>query len=319
MVKNNITNKSYKQITPINYGDTMKNIYQRLSTRFYKIAKEKINQKIEDEITELKKYKFAYQHKIKNDLNAYKNINNMIKIEFNNYNICNENIINHIKKCNKQIKIIKKQILFLKDLRNEKDVNKSLNSVIISNRVLKSITESFINNSINYEKTILNYLKDQKLDNNSNKVIEEKISNNSTLLISEIQNKVILPYTGQEVKDVLDNKDNEYQTEQEVVDNLFTRPLSDFDNACSARFREAYRLVTERENYSKIDGIRLGIELFGKRYLHPAIIAACRTVDELDVYLDCLSKNELNDFKIFDIKYELHPMVVKQIRGKQRN
>ena len=47
-----------------------------------------------------------------------------------------------------------------------------------------------------------------------------------------------------------------------------------------------------------------------KRYLHPAIITACRNLDELDVYLDCLEKNELDDFKIFKIKYELHPLVI---------
>ena len=55
----------------------------------------------------------------------------------------------------------------------------------------------------------------------------------------------------------------------------------------------------------------MGLELFGERYLHPAIISACRNIDELDVYLDCLHKNELDEFKIFDIKYELYPMVVK--------
>ena len=48
-----------------------------------------------------------------------------------------------------------------------------------------------------------------------------------------------------------------------------------------------------------------------KRFLHPAIISACRSLDELDVYLDCLEKNEVDDFKIFKIEYELHPILVK--------
>ena len=60
------------------------------------------------------------------------------------------------------------------------------------------------------------------------------------------------------------------------------------------------------------EAIALSIELMGKRYLYPAIISACRNLDELDVYLDCLEKNELDDFKIFKIKYELHPLVIKQ-------
>ena len=70
-------------------------------------------------------------------------------------------------------------------------------------------------------------------------------------------------------------------------------------------------LLREREQYGLLESISLATEMMRKRLLHPAIISACRTVDELDVYLDCLDKNELNDFKIFKIEYELYPMVVK--------
>jgi hypothetical protein len=45
--------------------------------------------------------------------------------------------------------------------------------------------------------------------------------------------------------------------------------------------------------------------------LHPAIITACKSIDELDIYLSCLEDNQLDDFKIFDIKYEILPKVVK--------
>ena len=44
--------------------------------------------------------------------------------------------------------------------------------------------------------------------------------------------------------------------------------------------------------------------------LHPAIISACRNSQELNTYLDCLEDMQLNDFKIFDIKYEISPMKV---------
>ena len=40
-----------------------------------------------------------------------------------------------------------------------------------------------------------------------------------------------------------------------------------------------------------------------------AIISACRSLDELDVYIDCLDKNEVDDFKIFNIRYELSPAI----------
>ena len=150
----------------------------------------------------------------------------------------------------------------------------------------------------------------EELENQEESKIE--IENNSVLLISEIQNKVILPYTKEEVKKKKRKEDNEYKTENEVIENVFTRPLDKYKDPFAARFKETYELTTQRDSYSKLDGIKLGLELFNKRYLHPAIITACRNTDELDVYLDCLSKNELEDFKIFEIKYELHPVIVKE-------
>ena len=166
------------------------------------------------------------------------------------------------------------------------------------------------------EKLILDYI-DMGLQNFKTK-LNRKIEDNPILLISEVQNKVLLPYLGEEVESFLKNENSTYNTEQDFIEKKFTRNLDDFKNPFSSRFKEAYDLVTKRDNYSKFDGIRLGIELFGKKYLHPAIIAACRNTDELDVYLDCLEKNELSDFKIFEIKYEVYPVAVKNSNYKEK-
>lgn len=139
-----------------------------------------------------------------------------------------------------------------------------------------------------------------------------ELKDNGTLLISEIQNKVCLPYTVEEVEAILNEGKKQYQTAQEVIDKEFTRELASYKDLHFARFREAVKLLTEREHFSKMDGYNLGIELFGMRYLHPAIISACKNLDELNVYLDCLEKNELDDFKIFKIKYELYPMMIEK-------
>ena len=48
-----------------------------------------------------------------------------------------------------------------------------------------------------------------------------------------------------------------------------------------------------------------------KYELNPIIITACRNLDELDIYLDCLDKNELFDFHCFDIKFEVAPKITK--------
>ena len=45
--------------------------------------------------------------------------------------------------------------------------------------------------------------------------------------------------------------------------------------------------------------------------LNPIIIAACRNLDELDIYLACMDENELSHFPCFEIKFEVMPQVVK--------
>lgn len=136
------------------------------------------------------------------------------------------------------------------------------------------------------------------------------IRDNGTLLISELKGKIFLPYKAEEVIEILKN-DNSYISAQMVIDRVFTKKFKYYRNQFTARFRESVELITKREGMSFLDGANLGTELFGKRYLHPAIISACKNLDELNVYLDCLDKNELDDFKIFEIKYEIAPMIRK--------
>ena len=137
------------------------------------------------------------------------------------------------------------------------------------------------------------------------------VMNNPVLLVSELQNKVVLPYTGEEIEEIVNDNDNEFNTPQEVIEHVFTRKLTDYRDTMFARYRETYNLAFRRENYSRWEAMKLAMEVCRKKFLHPAIISACRSVKELDVYLDCLNKNELEDFKIFEIKYEIPPMLTK--------
>jgi len=289
----------------------------------YKDSIEELYEQIEIEIHELKQYKTAYQQKLSIYLKSAKNINEMIIADYEAQDIeylhsLNDRIYNSIKVFYKQIEKINKTISLLYILKRESNIDELKINIENYNLEYKTIKDNFIEDSIYEESVILDYIATPvKIIEKDKDIKEEKIEkkntieNNSTLLISEIQNKVILPYTGDEVGKIIKSEENCYQTEQEVIDNIFTRKLEDFKDLHAARFNEAYELATKKENYSKIDGIKLGLELFGERYLHPAIIAACRNTDELDVYIDCLHKNELNEFKIFDIKYELYPMVIK--------
>lgn len=139
----------------------------------------------------------------------------------------------------------------------------------------------------------------------------ERIKSNSNLIISEVLGKVILPYRGEEIQAILDSPGNGYTEAYKVIEDKFTRPLSDYKFQSTARYNETAKLAKKVEHFNSLDTFAISTEMMTKRYLHPAIITACRSLDELDVYLDCLEKGEVNDFKIFNIKYELYPTVVK--------
>ena len=132
----------------------------------------------------------------------------------------------------------------------------------------------------------------------------------NTLIISELQQKVFLPFTINNVKEILLSNRNEYTSIQNVIDKLYTRPITDYKFPAIARFREAYKLIKDKEKGSTLKALGLGFELFFNYNLHPAIITACKSSDELDVYLACLEDNTLNDFHFFDIKYQIPPAVV---------
>ena len=142
----------------------------------------------------------------------------------------------------------------------------------------------------------------------SNSIIDD----NDTLLISEVQGKVFFPYTGKEVEDIFNDEPGKYNSLEDVIDEKYTRPIKEFKDLHLSRARETFILLTQREHFSGLESLELTIEMFRKRYLHPAIIAACRTLNELNVYLDCLDKNEIDDFKIFKIKYEVLPIQIKK-------
>jgi hypothetical protein len=134
----------------------------------------------------------------------------------------------------------------------------------------------------------------------------EDLQDNKTLLISAKKGIVELPYTVAELK-IRKAKNKEYQTLQDVIKAEYIIPMNRYKNASIARFREGYNLMRKREKKGVVASLDLALELAFKSLLNPAIITACKSLDELDIYLDCLQSNELDKFKIFEIKYEVAP------------
>lgn len=136
------------------------------------------------------------------------------------------------------------------------------------------------------------------------------IKSNDTLLISEEEEKVFLPYTAEDLEREL--QENENTTVAELIQTKHIIPLKNYKNAMKSRFKEAFNLMRYKENKSFTEALLLGIELMFESSLHPAIISACKNLQELDIYLDCLDDNELEKFSCFKIVYKAMPMLMKK-------
>lgn len=135
---------------------------------------------------------------------------------------------------------------------------------------------------------------------------------NNTLVISEIKNQVILPYNLENVKVYFNNNLDKYSTIDEVIKQNYIYPISHFKPFAISRFKEAYILMRKREHSSRMNALSLAFELLTNYNLHPAIIASCKTIDDLDIYLACLEDNRLDNFDKFNIKYEIPPAKIKE-------
>ena len=180
-----------------------------------------------------------------------------------------------------------------------------------------SIIEKFI-----YDMSLIDFTEifkeEEKIEENINEESSSTINSDeiaasyieNTLVISDIKGKIFLPYKIEKIKEILLNEKDKYSSIQEVIDKLYTISIKDYKVASVSRFKEAYNLITKKEHGSVFKAFSLGSELFFNYHLHPAIIRACNNLDELDIYLACLDDNTLEDFKFFDIKYEVPPVVV---------
>ena len=140
-------------------------------------------------------------------------------------------------------------------------------------------------------------------------------ASNNCLIISDEDQKVYLPYSFDEVDKKFQKSSEKYESITDLIEKEYIKPSSFYKNPFAARFREAYKLMRRRQHGSVGASLALGIELAFETHLHPAIITACKNLEELDIYLDCLDDNELDKFSCFDIIYKSVPVVMAQEKG----
>lgn len=134
----------------------------------------------------------------------------------------------------------------------------------------------------------------------------ENVLDNNVLLISETKGMVFLPYKIADLQKELE-ENGKYGNIENLIKEEYIVPLDHYKNPIISRFKETFELMKNKERASIIKALSLSLELATNSLLNPAIITACKNLDELDIYLDYLDNDELDKFKIFDVKYELYP------------
>ena len=133
-------------------------------------------------------------------------------------------------------------------------------------------------------------------------------ADNETLIISEKNNKIYLPYKMSEIKNYMHSYPDSYTDASDVVKQEFILDLGEFmQHPSKTRFQETYTLIRNRDGKSVASAVLYGLKLVKKSNLSPAVIAACKHKEELDRYLNCLKENKLDEFKSFNIMYEINP------------
>lgn len=258
----------------------------------------------------LMKILFCYVEKIVNSLDISNSIylNNILELL--------ENSKESLKRCNENINLLNSSI---RDFNNhfenfeinyENNIKKmNYNTIFIENHIY-SLSQLFelalpLKEKKNEIKKSNNDLKVTIYKENEK--IPELIKNRENcLIISETSGNIILPYY---INDLTNIKNKTY--EQTIQEN-YTLPVDLFKPAFVARFRETFKLAHNKEKKSIAFSLNLATELMFNYNLHPAIITACRNLDELDIYLDCLENNETEKFKCFNIIFEIPPIISKK-------
>lgn len=258
----------------------------------------------------LMKILFGYVEKMVNSLDISNSIylNNILELL--------EKSKESLKRCNENMNLLNSSI---RDFNNhsenfeinyENNIKKINDNTIFIENYIYSLLQSFelalpLKEKKNEIKKSNNDLK--ITINKENEKIPELIKNRENcLIISETTGNIILPYYINDLSNI------ENKTYEQIIQEDYTLPIDLFNPSFVARFRETFKLAHNKEKKSIAFSLNLATELMFNYNLHPAIITACRNLDELDIYLDCLENNETEKFKCFNIIFEIPPILSKK-------
>ncbi|MBO5478398.1 MAG: hypothetical protein J6A04_01570 [Clostridia bacterium] len=244
---------------------------------------------------------------------AFESINNIIRNltkELDEFNQIEKEIVELVIKKDSEkdldaketVKNINNQIANFKNMQKENRIqNKKYSKLVDQFLQREEIGKNAEITSKNKENTIVNTVY-QKYE-------MDEIEDNLELRVSERHKRVYLPYTKAEIESFLNNYPEEYKTPQDVISQEFITDISIYNkHPVLARFREAYSLSRNKEMKSAIDSLKFAMDIMFRSDINPTIIAAVKSQQQLNSYIECLESNKLENFKYFNIIFEVNPI-----------
>lgn len=184
-----------------------------------------------------------------------------------------------------------------KEIKEEKNIKENAKNELKEENIIKE-------NAKNEDSILGDTIGKTSKDKDKDKDIEVKVRDNNVLIISQVQNKVFLPYKVSDLKRKYKEKNNKFKSIQDMISTEYVVPLNKYKNPVISRFKEAYALMRDKEDATFSEALDLALEVTFKSNLNPAVITACNNLSELDQFLDCLEENKLDKFNIFKVEYE---------------
>lgn len=141
----------------------------------------------------------------------------------------------------------------------------------------------------------------------NDRVTKLPLQDNNSLIISEKDGLVYLPFKVEDLKKEYIEKHKKYKGLIDLINHEYILPINKYKNTVTSRFKEAYSLMVNKEKESALSGLELGLEVAFNYSLHPAVISACKSLNELDEYLDALDAKDMSSFKRFKVEFEVLP------------
>lgn len=182
-------------------------------------------------------------------------------------------------------------------LEEKQEETTSVETVVESIKEIEEINETNKSTKKSKDFTIIDDSEEEPVEDTLPSIdLQEK-----ELIIKKSLGIAILPYSISDLDELFLDDPEKYSSIQDIIDQEYTVNLKDFENSSITRYKEAFKLAKDKSNYTFSQAVNFAKKLLVENEVTSLIIASCKSVEELEFYIECLNNNKLDDFHHFKI------------------